>query len=170
MVNGRRVAGLIVITLLLLVTFIAGWLAGRTGMGSVVDLASLSDAERQFAERMSGASLVGQFTIAGREAGGGGRPERYDLSSVEKVGDDRWRFNARIRYGSVDTTVPIVVPLRFVGDTPMIILTDFTIPTLGTFTTRVFFYEDRYAGTWQHGEFGGHMFGRIEKTGEAAAK
>src|SRR6267143_3345979 len=107
-------------------------------------------------------SLVGRFTIAGRED----RPalvERYDMSSVEKVGGDQWRFNARIRYGSVDTTLPVVVTMLWAGDTPMITITDFTIPTLGTFTARVFFYGDRYAGTWQHGAVGGHMFGRIEK-------
>jgi hypothetical protein len=40
---------------------------------------------------------------------------------------------------------------------------DFAIPTLGTFTARVFFYGNRYAGTWQHDKVGGHMFGRIEK-------
>jgi hypothetical protein len=34
---------------------------------------------------------------------------------------------------------------------------------MGTFTARVLFYEDRYAGTWQHGKVGGHMFGKIEK-------
>ena len=44
----------------------------------------------------------------------------------------------------------------------MIMLTDFTIPTVGTFTVRVFFYGDQYAGLWQHGTTGGHMFGRIE--------
>ncbi len=47
-------------------------------------------------------ALVGRFTIVGRED----RPaivERYDMSSVEKVGGDHWRFNARIRYGSVDS-------------------------------------------------------------------
>jgi len=27
----------------------------------------------------------------------------------------------------------------------------------------LFFYGDRYAGTWQHGEVGGLMSGRIEK-------
>ena len=169
MASGRRLAGFVVIALLLLLAVAGGWLAGRAGMGSVVEPASLSDAERAFAERMSGASLVGQFTIDGREPRPG-RSERYDLSRVEKVGEDQWRFHSRIRYGKVDATVPIVIPLRFVGDTPMISITDFTIPTLGTFTARVFFYEDRYAGTWQHGEFGGHMFGRIEKTGAAPAE
>jgi hypothetical protein len=42
-------------------------------------------------------------------------------------------------------------------------LTDWEIPTLGTFTCRVLFYGDRYAGPWQHGKVGGLMYGRIEK-------
>jgi len=161
----RKAAGVVGGLLVLLVVFAGGYLAGRTGAGSVVDPASLPDAERRFIERMSGASLVGRFTIAGREDRPA-RPERYDLSSVEKVGEDLWRFNARLRYGDVDTALPIVVPMRFAGDTPMISITDLTIPTLGTFTARVFFEGDRYSGTWQHGEYGGHMFGRIEKTNE----
>ena len=49
-------------------------------------------------------------------------------------------------------------------DTPMISMTDVAIPSMGTFTVRLVFYGDRYAGTWQHGQVGGHMFGRIEKT------
>jgi hypothetical protein len=56
------------------------------------------------------------------------------------------------------------VTMRWVGDTPMIMLTDFTIPAMGTFTVRLFFYGDRYAGTWQHGRVGGQMFGRIERS------
>ena len=90
-------------------------------------------------------------------------PDRYELAGVEKVGPSDWRFNARMIHGPVDVTVPVVVPIQWAGDTPMITMTDVSIPTLGTFTARVFFYEDRYAGTWQHGTVGGHMFGRIEK-------
>ena len=37
------------------------------------------------------------------------------------------------------------------------------LPGLSTFTVRVFFYGDRYAGRWQHGAVGGHLSGRIEK-------
>jgi hypothetical protein len=165
MSTARRVSGLVIGLLVLVVVFAGGYLAGRTGAGSVVDPASLPAAERQFVERMAGASLVGRFTIAGREDRPA-RPERYDISSVEKVGEDLWRFNARMRYGDVDTTLPFVVPMRFAGDTPMISMTDHTIPGLGTFSARVFFYGDRYSGTWQHGEYGGHMFGTIEKTSE----
>jgi hypothetical protein len=162
MANVKRIAGLLVMVLLMLVMFGSGWLAARLRIGSAVNPESLSKLERQFTDQMKGAVLVGRFTVAGREDRQA-IPDRYDISSVEKVGDDQWRFNARIRYSSVDVTVPIVVTMRWAGDTPMITITDLTIPRMGTFTARVFFYGDRYAGTWQHGTVGGHMFGRIEK-------
>ncbi len=91
------------------------------------------------------------------------RPERYEIESVTKVGEDQWRFAARIQYGNTNVAVPIVVTMLWAGDTPMVSLTDLMVPTLGTFTARVIFYRDRYAGTWSHGEVGGHMFGAIEK-------
>ncbi|MDP7691154.1 MAG: hypothetical protein QGG89_04890, partial [Vicinamibacterales bacterium] len=110
---------------------------------------------------MQNVVLVGHFTIEGRETSGGS-PERYEISRVAKVGDDRWRFDVHMVYGSVDATLPVVVPIVWAGDTPMVTITDFTIPTLGTFTARVFFYDDRYGGSWQHGQYGGLMYGQIE--------
>src|SRR5688572_21187755 len=144
---------LIAVLFLVMLAFGGGWLAAKTGVGARVDPATLSELERQFDERMDNVSLVGRFTVSGREDRQA-VPDRYDLSSVEKVGPNQWRFNARI--GEVNVSVPVVVTMEWAGDTPMITLTDLTIPTLGTFTSRVFFYGDRYAGTWQHGKVGGH--------------
>ena len=148
-----------------LAIFAGGWLVGRSGIGSVVDLASLNDAERQFVERMRDVNLVGSFTVAGREDRTPS-PDRYGIKSVEKIGNDLWRFNAEMHCCGVDGAVPVVVPLRWVGDTPMIMMTDTSLPGIGTFTVRLFFYGDHYSGTWQHGEAGGHMSGRIEKQKE----
>src|ERR1700674_5624664 len=77
--------------------------------------------------------------------------------------DNLWRFNAGMHCCGVNGAIPVVVPMRWTGDTPMIMMTDTSLPGLGTFTVRVFFYGDRYAGTWQHGAVGGQMSGRIEK-------
>ena len=161
----RRVLKISVLAVLLLVMFAGGWLAGRTGLGATVDTQSLEDRERQFAERMRGVSLVGSYNTAGRDRTS---PDRYDIASVEKVGEDLWRFNARMDCCGINGNIPIVVPVRWVGDTPMIMMTDTTLPGIGTFTVRLFFYGDRYAGTWQHGERGGLMSGRIEKQAPAA--
>ena len=159
--RGLRVTLLV---LLAAVLFAGGWLVGRSGIGSVVDPSSLTETERQFAESMHNVALVGTFTIAGRESRAP-NPDRYEIASVEKVGDDLWRFNATMDCCGMKGTaaIPIVVPLRWVGDTPVIMMTDTSLPGLGTFTVRLFFYGDRYSGTWQHGEVGGNMSGRIEK-------
>jgi hypothetical protein len=160
----RRVIGFIAALFVLILVFGGGWVAGRFGIGdAAVDPATLSNAERQFVERMRGASLIGNFTVEGRESNRAPREDRYDIDSVEKVGDDLWRFNAGMKCCGVNGVIPVVVPMRFVGDTPMIMMTDTSLPALGTFTVRLIFYEDRYAGTWQHGEVGGLMSGRIEK-------
>ena len=166
MTTVRRVLSLVLVAVAALILFAGGWLVGRLGIGSVVDPASLTDAERQFSERMKNVALVGTFSVDGRE-GRSRVPDRYEIGSVEKIATDLWRFNARMNCcglaGSV--AIPIAVPMRFVGDTPMIMMTDTSLPGIGTFTVRVFFYGDRYSGTWQHGRVGGQMSGRLEKRG-----
>ena len=167
MTNLRRVLSFVLIAALLLVVFAGGWFAGRLGIGSVVKPASMTDLEREFAERMRNVRMVGSFTVAGREEDQGRTPraDGYEIASVEKIGDDLWRFNATMNCcgAAGKGLIPIAVPMKWVGDTPVIMMTDASLPGLGTFTVRVFFYGDRYAGTWQHGEVGGHMSGRIEK-------
>ena len=158
MSRGIRIGAAVVA---LAVMFALGWGVAKTGVGQAVPLESLTDLERAFTEQMQNVVLVGHFTIEGRDTGGGS-PERYEIARVVKVGDDRWRFDVHMEYGSVDATLPVVVPIVWAGDTPMVSITDFTIPTLGTFTARVFFYDDRYGGSWQHGQFGGLMYGEIE--------
>jgi hypothetical protein len=158
----RRFLKITIGIVLLLAIFGGGWLVGRLGIGAAVKPASLTELERQFTERMRDVSLVGSFTVAGRE-GRTPREDRYEIKSVEKVGDNLWRFDAGMHCCGVNGTIPVVVPMRWNGDTPMIMMTDTSLPGLGTFTVRVFFYGDRYAGTWQHGAVGGLMFGHIEK-------
>ena len=167
MASGRSWLFRVVALIALRVVFALGWRVGTAGIGRAVPRAALNDLERKFTDQMHGASLVGRFTIAGREDRAAS-PDRYDIASVEKLAGNDWRFNARMRYGSIDATIPVVVTMVWAGDTPIIEMTDVTIPSLGTFTARVFFYGDRYAGTWQHGQYGGHMFGRIEKTAASA--
>ena len=161
MAAGRTVVRAIVMVVLLVAVFVAGWLMARTGIGAAMDPALLPQVEREFAERMRGAAMVGRFTIAGREDRVA-TPDRYDIYSVDKVGENQWRFNAKI--GESGVTLPIVVTMKFVDDTPLILMTNATIPAMGTFTARVFFHGDQYAGTWSHvGSAGGHMFGKIER-------
>jgi hypothetical protein len=124
--------------------------------------------EKAFAKKMTGSALIGTFSIDGNNDKPP-RAERYELDSVTKLKgrDDYWIFTARIKYGNNDVKVPITLKMLWAGDTPVITMTNFAIPGLGTFTARVMFYGDRYAGTWQHGKVGGHMWGSIEQAAKA---
>ena len=125
--------------------------------------------EKEFEKTMSGCVLVGRFTVVGKEDQAP-KEERYTITKVKKQDDGEWIFLTRIQYGKNDNQVPLKLKVEWAGDTPVITLTDLTIPGMGTFSSRVLIYRGWYAGTWQHGEVGGHLFGRIEKIQEKKAE
>ncbi len=115
---------------------------------------------KKFETTLSNAVLSGQFTITGREAPP--RTESYTIHSVRKMTQgDLWVFTARIKYGKHDVTLPMPIPVKWAGDTPVISLDNLTLPGLGTFSAHVVIDGDKYAGTWTHGKANGHMFGTI---------
>src|SRR4029453_15088972 len=111
----RRLAWGALAVVVILAAFAGGWLSGRLGLGSTVDQAALTDLERRFSEQMRGSALVGYFTVAGRDDHPA-RPDRYDIVAVEKIGDDLWRFSARMRHDTFDVTVPVAEPVRWIGE------------------------------------------------------
>ncbi|HUY33523.1 MAG TPA: hypothetical protein VMV69_12305 [Pirellulales bacterium] len=115
--------------------------------------------EKEFAESLSAATLVGYFTYDGQEDKGL-RKEKYKLKSVKKLTGDHWLFE--YQYGK-DAAIPLPLEVKWAGDTPVITLTDAKIPGVGTFTARVLFYRGEYAGTWAAGDHGGKLFGKIVK-------
>ena len=126
----------------------------------------MNELEKKFEKTMSGATLVGRFTIEGQ--GNDDKPpaeERYVISKVTKIGEDRWLFVARI--GEAKVPVPLPLPVKWAGDTPVISVTKVSVPGMGTYTARVLIYDDHYAGTWDAGDHGGHLWGRIERAGAA---
>jgi hypothetical protein len=123
--------------------------------------------EKAFEKRMTNVVLVGRFSITEGDEEKPSKKDRYQVDKVTKLQNDVWLFHYR---RSPDLVFPIPMKIRWAGDTPMILMTNEKIPGMGTFTARVFFYENRYAGTWQHGAVGGHMWGLIRKGKQAPAK
>ena len=134
---------------------------GRAEEPSEAEIAARDEA---FSKSMAKCVLVGSFTIDGKESEEAPKAERYEIESVTKASENLWIFMTRVKYGKLDTKLPITVPVEWAGDTPMVSLTNANLPGLGEgFSARVLFHENRYAGTWQHGAIGGHMFGKIER-------
>jgi hypothetical protein len=129
-----------------------------------------AELETAFEKMLTGATLEGSFTSTGR----GNDPtrlrsEKYTIGEVKKVGPGVWMISARIQYGEHDVTLPIAVPIRWAGDTPVIVVDNQALPGFGTVSARVMFFADHYAGYWKHGEHGGHLFGIISRDGDADA-
>jgi hypothetical protein len=119
--------------------------------------------EKQFAEKMSGATLVGRFTTRDQDAEKPLAEDKYTLGKVHKLPNGLWSFETRIQYGDHDVKVPLALQVKWAGDTPVITLDNVLVPGLGTFTSRVVVHGDEYAGTWSGGNHGGHLFGRITR-------
>ena len=128
-----------------------------------------SQREVALVEMLSGATLEGSFTVTGP----GQNPtklarEKYTLGEVKKLDGKLWLFPTRIEYGDKDLQLPITLPIEWALDTPVVVVENVGLPGLGTVSARVMFFADHYAGYWQHGEAGGHLFGVIHRAKAAA--
>jgi hypothetical protein len=117
------------------------------------------DRNRQFTETMSGVTLVGYSTRLNRE--GLSKEERYRIDKISHVTGDTWLFQTRLQYDGRDIPVPIPLTIKWAGDTPVITMTDLSIPGVGSYTARVVLYRGQYAGTWSGKDVGGQLFGKI---------
>jgi hypothetical protein len=115
--------------------------------------------DRKFQQMMKGVTLVGRSTRLNNDQFIGS--EKYVIEKVTRLTGETWLFQARLQYGSRDIPVPVPVVIKWAGDTPVVTLTDLTIPGMGTFTARILLYRDQYAGTWSAKDHGGQMFGKI---------
>jgi hypothetical protein len=139
------------------------------GQDALVDVSPSprqSEREAQLAKMLTGATLIGYFTVTGASDPDDAprlRGERYDLEEVRKVDEGHWLFKARIRYGDHDVALPMTLPVEWAGDTPVVVVDNIGFPGLGTYSARVLFHDGHYAGHWSGTNHGGHLFGTFEK-------
>lgn len=129
-----------------------------------------SELFKKFEKTLTGSKLVGHFTVVGKEESNPKKEEYTILSASKLPVGDLWLINARIKYGDQDRTIPMPLPVKWADKAPVITLDELTIPGLGTFSARVLIDNDRYAGTWSHGDVKGHLYGVIERADDTTKK
>ena len=140
-----------------IIALIAGSFLSLSG-----EITPQSELFKNFEKAMRGVRFSGFFTVDGSK--NPPSEEVYEIQSVQKFGDqDLWIFTARIKYGQKDVTLPMPLPVKWVGDIPVITMDEMNIPGLGTFSAHVVIDGKKYAGTWSHGKVGGHLYGKITK-------
>ena len=124
-----------------------------------------------FSKYLSGTVLTGVFTVDGKPLDKLNE-ERYEIKSARKLEgyDSLWQIVTRIKYGDKDIELPVEINVEWIGKTPVMVMDSVSLPGLGTFSARVVFHDKKYAGTWKHDDVGGHLFGRVDRAQEKAAK
>src|SRR6185295_17415630 len=119
--------------------------------------------EKQFEKSLTGVTLVGHYSVNGKPSL---KTERYKIVKIAKQKGEIWLFEANMKWGDHDVTLPMPITVKWAGDTPMISITKVSFPGLGTYSARVLFYDGQYAGTWSAGDHGGQLFGELVKETE----
>ncbi len=125
---------------------------------------ALNSLEKDFQDALAGVVLEGQSTRDGKD---GVSPDRYSIEKVVKTGDDLWSIYVQVNMQGREMTIPLPLEVKWAGDTPVITLTDKSLPGMGTYTARVVVYRGQYAGTWSGKNGGGKVFGTLTKKADA---
>jgi hypothetical protein len=134
------------------------------------EIPSQEELDKRLEETLSGVEMIGSFTVTGAPNDKPLNEDKYTINKVKKLNNGLWLFDATIQYGGNNTRIPISLPVKWAGDTPVITVNNVLVPGMGNFNARVLIYKDQYAGTWSGGDHGGHMFGRIVKIGAESAE
>ena len=122
--------------------------------------------EAKFKAMLSKATMSGRWCSIKEGKLGEDKEDKYNIVSAEKAGGDKWFISARIVVSKKEMVVPIPVQMKWAGDTAIMIVDNLKYPGGGTYSARILFYENTYAGTWSGGDHGGLLNGVITQEKE----
>jgi hypothetical protein len=128
----------------------------------------LTQPEKDFQDAMTNVTLTGFFTV-----GDSGEPhdDRYIIEALSKTAPgDVWNIVASIQYNKKDYKATVKVPVKWAGDTPVLMLQNYLIQGQGVFSARILIHNGMYAGTWGNQKQGGKMYGKVVKNEAAPAQ
>src|SRR5688572_29366180 len=89
-----------------------------------IDQAAL---EKEFTEKMTNVVMNGQYTVGNKPP----KADKYTIISVQKLAGDNWLFRAQVHFYEKSFVMPMIVPIKWAGDTAVISVTDFGLPGFG---------------------------------------
>jgi len=134
--------------------------AGPAGAGAE-DVTKL---EAAFSAMLKNATLEGTWVPINGAKQGEQKVDRYQVTRAEKVDGDQWHIVSKIKYQGQDIEYPIPVTVKWAGDTAVLILDEVATGGGKSYSARVLFHNDRYAGSWWgKGQPGGLVSGVITR-------
>jgi len=123
---------------------------------------SQEELEGKFKAMLTKATLAGRWAPIKDGTLGDEKTDKYEIVSVGKVSGDSWVVNAKMKYGGREFVAPFPVKVRWAGDAAVLSVENLQMPGgQNSYSARVMFYENTYAGTWSGGSHGGMLSGLI---------
>ncbi len=139
------------------------------GLSPVAAQTPRPDLEQRLRASLEGMKMEGKFNVFGPNGMSAPQQDLYMVSKLLRGEGDTWLFEYAMSFNQSQKMVPIPVDVLWAGETPVLTITNQPIEGLtGSFTVRLLIFDGKYAGTWQHGPVGGHMWGVLVK--EAASE
>ena len=117
--------------------------------------------DRELSAMLTNVRLVGGYNA--NDIDGDKKNDGYTILSAKRGEGDEWIIVAQVDYKGVGLPIELKIPVIWAGDTPILTMTNHKIMGMGSFTVRLMFFDNQYAGTWSSPRHGGQMWGRIEK-------
>ncbi len=117
----------------------------------------LNGLETKFAAMLENATLKGSWAPIAKQQLGDEKADGYRIVRAEKKKGNQWNIVSRIKRRGQEFDFPIPVVIEFAGDTAVMILNDSPVGKGQTWSARILFHDDVYAGSWWspgHEKFG----------------
>jgi hypothetical protein len=121
----------------------------------------MTDAEQKFKTLLTDCVMDGRWYSVKDGEMGEQKQDKYQIVSLAKVKGDSWVITTKMKYGGREMSLPLPIEVKWAGDTPVIVVNNLQIPGGGTYSARVVFYQNTYAGSWTGGDHGGLLSGVI---------
>ena len=122
------------------------------------------DVEATFSAMLANATLKGSWAPISGGALGGEKDDGYKIVSATKKEGDIWIIVYRVDFDGKTIDFPMPVTVKFAGDVAVLILDNVPTASGSTYSARVMFHNDVYAGSWWgKGEKGGTISGTISR-------
>lgn len=105
-------------------------------------------AEEAFAAMLTDATLNGTWAPIDKSLLGDDRKDGYHIVRATKKEGDQWILVSRMTFQGQEFEIPIPVTVKFAGDTAVMILNDLPLGDGTTWSARILFHDDVYAGSW----------------------
>lgn len=101
-----------------------------------------------FGAMLENATLEGTWApVAGKQIGEE-KADRYEVARAEPKGGEKWAIVWKVRHQGQLVEYPIPAVVKFAGDAAVLVLDGVPVGDGGTWSARVLFHGDSYAGRW----------------------